>query len=302
MAKLGGLKPTTKSTSVKRSKWWVSRVWCSKFGEQHSGNQVAERGDDMFGLGVPFTFLVIVIILIISGIKILKEYERAVVFRLGRMVGVRGPGIVYIIPGIEKMVKMDLRTVTMDVPPQDVITRDNVSVKVNAVLYFRVLDPNRAIREVANYLFATSQLAQVTLRSICGQADLDELLAERDKINNRLQEILDTQTDPWGIKVVLVELKDIDLPQQMQRAIARQAEAERERRAKVIHADGEFQAAQKLLEAAQVLSQQPLAIQLRYLETLTVIAADKNSTIVFPLPMDIIQPLLNALPKSRAAE
>src|SRR6266508_4115392 len=187
----------------------------------------------MFGLGVPFTFLVIVIVLIISGIKILKEYERAVVFRLGRMVGARGPGITYIIPGIEKMVKMDLRTVTMDIPPQDVITRDNVSVKVNAVLYFRVLDPNLAVREVENYLFATSQLAQVTLRSVCGQGELDELLAEREKINTRIQDILDKQTDPWGIKVVLVELKHIDLPQEMQRAMAKQAEAERERRARL---------------------------------------------------------------------
>ena len=194
----------------------------------------------MFDLAPAATAAIVVVLLIISGIKIIKEYERAVIFRLGRMVPARGPGIIYVIPLVEKMLRIDLRTVTMDVPPQDVITRDNVSVKVNAVLYFRVLDPNRAIREVANYLFATSQLAQVTLRSICGQADLDELLAERDKINNRLQEILDTQTDPWGIKVVLVELKDIDLPQQMQRAIAKQAEAERERRAKVIHADGEF--------------------------------------------------------------
>ena len=190
----------------------------------------------MFGFGAPLTFLIIVIALIISGIKILKEYERAVVFRLGRMVGARGPGITYIIPGVEKMVKMDLRTVTMDIPPQDVITRDNVSVKVNAVLYFRVLDPNRAVVEVENYLFATSQLAQVTLRSVCGQAELDELLAERERINSRIQEILDQQTDPWGIKVVLVELKYIDLPQEMQRAMAKQAEAERERRAKVIHA------------------------------------------------------------------
>ena len=207
----------------------------------------------MFGLGVPVTFLILVVVAIISGIKILKEYERAVVFRLGRMVGARGPGLVYVIPGIEKMVKMDLRTVTMDIPPQDVITRDNVSVKVNAVLYFRVLDPNLAVREVENYLFATSQLAQVTLRSVCGQGELDELLAEREKINSRIQDILDKQTDPWGIKVVLVELKHIDLPQEMQRAMAKQAEAERERRAKVIHADGEFQASQKLADAAGVM-------------------------------------------------
>ncbi len=207
----------------------------------------------MFGIGAPITFLIIIIAAIISGVKVLKEYERGVVFRLGRMVGARGPGLVYIIPGIEKMVKMDLRTVTMDIPPQDVITRDNVSVKVNAVLYFRVLDPNLAVREVENYLFATSQLAQVTLRSVCGQGELDELLAEREKINTRIQDILDKQTDPWGIKVVLVELKHIDLPQEMQRAMAKQAEAERERRAKVIHADGEFQASQKLMDAAEVI-------------------------------------------------
>jgi regulator of protease activity HflC (stomatin/prohibitin superfamily) len=181
----------------------------------------------MFGIGAPITFLIIIIAAIISGVKVLKEYERGVVFRLGRMVGARGPGLVYIIPGIEKMVKMDLRTVTMDIPPQDVITRDNVSVKVNAVLYFRVLDPNLAVREVENYLFATSQLAQVTLRSVCGQGELDELLAEREKINTRIQDILDKQTDPWGIKVVLVELKHIDLPQEMQRAMAKQAVAER---------------------------------------------------------------------------
>jgi regulator of protease activity HflC (stomatin/prohibitin superfamily) len=246
----------------------------------------------MFGLGVPFTFLVIVIVLIISGIKILKEYERAVVFRLGRMVGARGPGITYIIPGIEKMVKMDLRTVTMDIPPQDVITRDNVSVKVNAVLYFRVLDPNLAVREVENYLFATSQLAQVTLRSVCGQGELDELLAEREKINTRIQDILDKQTDPWGIKVVLVELKHIDLPQEMQRAMAKQAEAERERRAKVIHADGEFQASQKLADAAGVMALQPMALQLRYLQSLVEIASEKNSTTIFPVPIDLLTPFL----------
>jgi regulator of protease activity HflC (stomatin/prohibitin superfamily) len=246
----------------------------------------------MFGLGAPITFLIIVIAAIISGIKILKEYERGVVFRLGRMVGSRGPGLIYIIPGIEKMVKMDLRTVTMDVPSQDVITRDNVSVKVNAVLYFRVLEPNKAVREVENYLFATSQLAQVTLRSVCGQAELDELLAERERINSRIQEILDAQTDPWGIKVVLVELKHIDLPQEMQRAMAKQAEAERERRAKVIHADGEFQAAQKLADAAEVLGKQPVAIQLRFLQSLVEVASDKNSTTIFPVPIDLLTPFL----------
>ena len=246
----------------------------------------------MFGFGAPLTFLVIVIVLIISGIKILKEYERAVVFRLGRMVGTRGPGITYIIPGVEKMVKMDLRTVTMDIPPQDVITRDNVSVKVNAVLYFRVLEPSRAVIEVENYLFATSQLAQVTLRSVCGQAELDELLAERERINSRIQEILDQQTDPWGIKVVLVELKYIDLPQEMQRAMAKQAEAERERRAKVIHADGEFQAAQKLADAAAVIGKEPMALQLRFLQSLVEVASEKNSTTIFPVPIDLLTPFL----------
>jgi regulator of protease activity HflC (stomatin/prohibitin superfamily) len=246
----------------------------------------------MFGFGPLATFFVIVIALIISGIKILKEYERAVVFRLGRMVGARGPGMVYVIPGIEKMVKMDMRTVTMDIPPQDVITRDNVSVKVNAVLYFRVLDPNKAVLEVENYLFATSQLAQVTLRSVCGQGELDELLSERDKINTRIQDILDKQTDPWGIKVVLVELKHIDLPQEMQRAMAKQAEAERERRAKVIHADGEFQASQKLADAAGVMALQPMALQLRYLQSLVEIASEKNSTTIFPIPIDLLTPFL----------
>src|SRR3989454_4080103 len=246
----------------------------------------------MFGLGAPLTFIVLVLIAIISGIKILKEYERAVVFRLGRMVGARGPGMVYVIPGIEKMVKMDLRTVTMDIPPQDVITRDNVSVKVSAVLYFRVVDPNRAIREVENYLFATSQLAQVTLRSVCGQAPLDELLAEREKINSRIQEIIDSQTEPWGIKVVLVEVKHIDLPQDMHRAMAKQAEAERERRAKVIHADGEFQASQKLADAAEIIARQPMALQLRFLQSLVEVASEKNSTTIFPVPIDLLTPFL----------
>ncbi len=246
----------------------------------------------MFGFGAPATFLVIVVVLVISGIKILKEYERGVIFRLGRMVNSRGPGIIYVIPAIEKMVRMDLRTVTMDIPPQDVITRDNVSVKVNAVLYFRVLEPNKAVREVENYLFATSQLAQVTLRSVCGQAELDELLAERERINSRIQEILDAQTDPWGIKVVLVELKHIDLPQEMQRAMAKQAEAERERRAKVIHADGEFQASQKLADAAEVISKQPMALQLRFLQSLVEVASEKNSTTIFPVPIDLLTPFL----------
>jgi len=238
------------------------------------------------------TVFIIVVLLLLSGVKVLKEYERAVIFRLGRMVEPRGPGIIYVIPVVEKMMRVDLRTVTMDIPPQDVITRDNVSVKVNAVLYFRVLDPNRAILEVENYLFATSQLAQVTLRSVCGQAELDELLAERDKINSRIQDILDKQTDPWGIKVVLVELKHIDLPQEMQRAMAKQAEAERERRAKVIHAEGEFQASQKLADAAEVMGKQPMALQLRFLQSLVEIASEKNSTIIFPVPIDLLSPFL----------
>lgn len=243
-------------------------------------------------IGPVGTAVGILVILIISGIKIMKEYQRAVIFRLGRMVTARGPGIIYVIPLIEKMIRVDLRTVTMDIPPQDVITRDNVSVKVSAVLYFRVLDPNRAIREVENYLFATSQLAQVTLRSVCGQGELDELLAERDKINARIQTILDAQTDPWGIKVVLVELKHIDLPQEMQRAMAKQAEAERERRAKVIHAEGEFQASQKLADAAEIIAKHPMALHLRFLQSLVEVSAEKNSTIIFPVPIDLLAPFL----------
>jgi regulator of protease activity HflC (stomatin/prohibitin superfamily) len=244
-------------------------------------------------LGPAGTFGAIVIILIVSGIKILKEYERGVIFRLGRMVSPRGPGIAYVIPLVEKMVRIDLRTVTMDVPPQDVISRDNVSVKVSAVLYFRVIDPNRAIREVENYLFATAQLAQVTLRSVCGQAELDELLAEREKINTRIQTILDVQTEPWGIKVVSVEIKHIDLPQEMQRAMAKQAEAERERRAKVIHADGEFQASEKLAAAAEIIAKQPAAMHLRFLQSLVQVAAENNHTIVLPIPADLLGGLLN---------
>ncbi len=244
-------------------------------------------------LGAGGTAAIIVGVLLISGIKIVKEYQRGVIFRLGRMVSPRGPGIIYVIPIIEKMVRLDLRTVTMDVPPQDVITRDNVSVKVNAVLYFRVLEPNRAVREVENYLFATSQLAQVTLRSICGQADLDELLAEREKINTRLQEILDRQTDPWGIKVSTVEVKHIDLPQEMQRAMAKQAEAERERRAKIIHAEGEFQASQKLADAAEIMAREPSAIHLRFLQSLVLVAAENNHTVVIPIPIDVLTQILN---------
>jgi len=245
-----------------------------------------------FGFGPLYTFLIILGVLLVTGIKILKEYERGVIFRLGRMVDPRGPGLVYVIPVIEKMQRVGLRTVTMDVPSQDVITRDNVSVKVNAVLYFRVLEPNRAIREVESFLFATSQLAQVTIRSICGQAELDELLAERERINSRIQEILDVQTDPWGIKVVLVELKHIDLPQEMQRAMAKQAEAERERRAKIIHAEGEFQASQKLADAAAVIRKQPMAMQLRFLQSLVEVASEKNHTTVVPIPIDLLAPFL----------
>jgi regulator of protease activity HflC (stomatin/prohibitin superfamily) len=238
------------------------------------------------------TVFIVLVIFVVSGVKILKEYERAVIFRLGRLVAARGPGIIYVIPLVERMQRVELRTVTMDVPPQDVITKDNVSVKVSAVLYFRVIDANKAVVEVVDYLFATSQLAQTTLRSTCGQAELDELLAEREKINTHLQEILDSQTDPWGIKVVAVEVKQIDLPQEMQRAIARQAEAERERRAKVINAEGEFQAAQKLADASAVIGQHPMALQLRFLQTLTEVATENNSTTIFPLPIDLIAPFL----------
>jgi len=245
-----------------------------------------------FGFGPLYIFLIILGVLLVTGIKILKEYERGVIFRLGRMVDPRGPGIIYVIPLIERMRRMDLRTITMDVPPQDVITRDNVSVKVNAVVYFRVLEPNRAVREVASFLFATSQLAQVTLRSVCGQAELDELLAERERINSRLQEILDNQTDPWGIKVVLVELKHIDLPQEMQRSMAKQAEAERERRAKIIHAEGEFQASQKLADAAKVIGSQPMAMQLRFLQSLVQVASENSHTMIVPIPIDLLTPFL----------
>lgn len=236
----------------------------------------------------------IILFFLFASIRIIKAYERAVVFRLGNFVGVRGPGPVIIIPLIEKVEKrVDLRTIAMDVPPQDVISRDNVSIKVNAVVYFRVLDPQKAIIEVENYLYATSQLAQTTLRSVLGQAELDEILSEREKINLELQQILDKQTDPWGVKVSAVEVKHLDLPHEMQRAMAKQAEAERERRAKIIHAEGEFQAAQKLSDAAEIISKNPVAIQLRYLQTLSEIATENNSTTVFPIPMDLFQGFLN---------
>jgi regulator of protease activity HflC (stomatin/prohibitin superfamily) len=245
---------------------------------------------------VQFSLVAIVIIgfmLIFSAIRVLREYERGVVFRLGRLAGVRGPGLILLIPIIDKMVKVSLRVVTMDVTPQDIITKDNVSVKVNAVVYFRVLHPDKAIVEVEDYLYATGQLAQTTLRSTLGQFELDQLLSERDIINQKLQHIIDEQTDAWGIKVSLVEVKQVDLPTEMQRAIMRQAEAERERRAKVIHADGEFQAAGKLREAADVISQNPTTLQLRFLQTLTEVAAEKNSTIVFPVPIDMLGAFLN---------
>jgi regulator of protease activity HflC (stomatin/prohibitin superfamily) len=245
------------------------------------------------GLPSGFFFLIIfLIILAASAIKILREYERGVIFRLGRLIGAKGPGIFFIIPGVDKLLRISLRTVTMDIPPQDVITRDNVSIKVNAVVYFRVIDPNKAVVEVENYLYATSQLAQTTLRSVVGQAELDELLSQREKINITLQDILDKHTEPWGIKVSLVETKQVDLPEEMRRAIARQAEAERERRAKVIHAEGEAQAAQKLAEAAKIISVNPAALQLRFLQTLTEVATEKNSTTIFPVPIDLLTPFL----------
>ena len=246
----------------------------------------------LFSLGPA---LILLALLAASSLRILREYERGVVFQLGRFWRVKGPGLVVLIPGIQQMVRIDLRTVVMDVPSQDVISRDNVTLKVNAVLYFRVVDPERAVIQVERFLDATSQLAQTTLRAVLGKHTLDEMLSERERLNLDLQKILDSQTDAWGIKVSNVEIKHVDLNDTMIRAIARQAEAERERRAKVIHAEGELQASEKLAQAAEVLSRQPLAIQLRYLETLTVIAADKNSTIVFPLPMDIVAPLLEAV-------
>lgn len=232
--------------------------------------------------------IVFLLIILSSAIRILREYERAVVFRLGRLIDVKGPGIIFLIPVIDRMVRVSLRTVVMDVPPQDVITKDNVSIKVNAVVYFRVIQPSKAIVEVENFLAATSQLSQTTLRSILGQSELDELLSQRDKINIELAKIIDKQTEPWGIKVSTVEVKHIDLPQEMQRAMAKQAEAERERRAKVIHAEGEFQASQRLSDAASIISQNPSALQLRFLQTLTEVASEKSSTIVFPVPLDVI--------------
>jgi regulator of protease activity HflC (stomatin/prohibitin superfamily) len=250
----------------------------------------------MFGLGPVYTAGLLLVVAVASGVKIIREYERAVIFRLGRLIDFKGAGIRYVIPLVDKMMKIDLRTITLDIPPQDVITRDNVSVKVNAVLYFRVIDPNRAVTEVENYLVATSQLAQTTLRSVCGEAELDELLAEREKINAKLQQILDTHTDPWGIKVVQVAVKHIDLPDEMRRAMARQAEAERERRAKIINAQGEYQAAEKLAQASAIIEGHPVAVQLRFLQSLTEVAAQNNSTTILPIPVDLISTLLNRQP------
>jgi len=248
-----------------------------------------------FALGV----LVIVVVLVAMSVKILREYQRAVVFLLGRFQRVKGPGLILIVPFVQQMVRIDLRTIVFDVPPQDVITRDNVSVKVNAVVYFRVVDPQHAIIQVANYLEATSQLAQTTLRAVLGKHELDTLLAEREKLNLDIQTVLDTQTDAWGIKVSNVEIKHVDINETMIRAIARQAEAERERRAKVIHAEGELQASEKLLQAANMLAQRAEAMQLRYLQTLTQIAGDKSSTIVFPIPMDVLGPILDAAKRAK---
>lgn len=244
---------------------------------------------------VPVVTLVIIFILLIilsNAIKILREYERGVVFRLGRLIAAKGPGLILLIPIIDKMVRVSLRTVVLDVPPQDVITQDNVSIKVNAVVYFRVLDPRNAIVQVENFLAATSQISQTTLRSVLGQSELDDLLSQREKINHKLQQIIDANTEPWGVKVSNVEVKQIDLPQEMQRAMAKQAEAERERRSKVIAAEGEYQASQRLADAAKILSDQPSALTLRYLQTLREIATEKNSTTIFPVPIDLLKPFL----------
>lgn len=238
------------------------------------------------------TLIIFIIIILSTMIKVLREYERGVIFRLGRLIGVKGPGLIILIPFIDRMVKISLRIITLDVPPQDVITRDNISLTVNAVAYFRPFDSAKVVTEVENYLYATSQIAQTTLRSVLGEYELDDLLTKREMINQRLQKIIDEQTDPWGIKVSMVEIKHVDLPETMRRAIARQAEAERERRAKVIHADGEFQAAGKLRQAAEVLAQTPISVQLRFLQTLSEIATEKNSTIIFPVPIDLLTPFI----------
>jgi len=243
--------------------------------------------------GLYLGILIVIVIILSQAIKIVKEYERGVIFRLGRIVGAKGPGLIILIPIIDRMVKVSLRTINMDVPAQEVITSDTVPIKVNAVIYFRVIDPVKAVISVENYISATSQIAQTTLRSVLGERDLDTFLSKREKVNQTLQQIVDEQTDPWGIKVSTVETKDVELPENMRRAMAKQAEAERERRAKVIHAEGEFQASEKLVQAAEKMSSQPLALQLRYLQTLGVIAADKNTTTIFPFPMELVKPFLD---------
>ncbi|HOW27604.1 MAG TPA: slipin family protein [Elusimicrobiota bacterium] len=242
--------------------------------------------------------IIILAIIIINSVKIVPEYERGVIFRLGRLVGARGPGLFFIIPIVDRMVRMSLRTITLDVPIQEVITKDNVPAKVNAVCYFRVMDPAKAVVEVQDYIMATSQIAQTSLRSVVGQADLDELLSQREKINTHLQQIIDLQTDPWGIKVSIVEVKDVQIPEQMQRAIAHQAEAERDRRAKIINAEGEYQAAQKLADAAKIIAEQPIALQLRYMQTAIEIANEKSSTTIFPLPIELLKPFIQMMDKS----
>ena len=255
-------------------------------------------GNLLLGLG-PFAFVIVLagVVILLNAVRVVQEYERGVIFRLGRLVGARGPGLFLLIPGIERMVKVDLRVITMDVPAQEAISRDNVTVKVNAVIYFKVIDPEAAVVKVLDYVRATSLIAQTTLRSVLGQSELDHLLAERDQINQQLQQIIDEQTDAWGVKVSAVEVRDVELPQAMQRAMARQAEAEREKRAKIIHAQGEFEASQQLAAAAEVIGSQPSTLQLRYLQTLTEIATEKNSTIVFPLPIDLLAGLLD-LPRA----
>ncbi len=246
----------------------------------------------MTGISPIFFLIVFLVIIASASIKILREYERGVIFRLGRLIGAKGPGVIFIIPGVDKLLRISLRTVALEIPPQDVITRDNISIRVNAVVYFRVVDPNKAVVQIENYLYATSQLAQTTLRNIIGQSQLDELLSERDKVNIQLQDILDKHTEPWGVKVSLVETKQVDLDKEMQRAIARQAEAERERRAKVIHAEGEAQAAAKLAEAANMMSVHPAAIHLRFLQTLTEVGTENNSTVILPIPIDLLAAFL----------
>ncbi len=247
----------------------------------------------MFTFGASELFvLILLVFVILSAVKVINEYERAVILRLGKFSSVKGPGVIILIPFIDRMLKVDLRVVALDVPPQEIITKDNVSIRVSAVVYYRVMDPEKAVLKVEDYNYATSQLAQTTLRSICGQAELDEILSEREKLNLQIQEILDADTEPWGVKVSKVEIKEIDLPEEMKRAMARQAEAERERRAKIIAADGEYQAAKTLLEASKIMSENPITLQLRYLQTLTEIAAERNSTILFPLPMELLQAFL----------